>query len=188
MFWCDIENKVSNTSAFKHHEKCHNPDKKPACHSSTNSTYERYTSTRERWNLSREKWLDISSILFDDIQRTSDVLFTEEQYNNLFNIWVYMKSGNTLFKVYFLSGVNPIDNYIDGITQVCHDDWYKCSDDDTCQYENQYIYSNDCHPWWDFSLFPFFCKRIYENGQKSRYYKSENKRSEYIENIESECN
>ena len=45
-----------------------------------------------------------------------------------------MKSCNTLFKVYFLSSVNPIDNYIDGITQVRHNDWDKRSDNDACKY------------------------------------------------------
>lgn len=183
--WSNLHDKSPNISPLEYHEECGDSDESPVGNYTTNSSHDRYTTTCKWSYLCCYDWLDISGILLDDIECMFDIVLTQDEEDNLLDIWMKVESMNTISKIYCLSTIDPVDDNGSSLCDVLDDDWYQCPDDDTTEDEYDYIYPYECHPWWDFIPFSELDKGIHHHSNKSCYHEYKDNRRYRPESIES---
>lgn len=167
MIWESREEKMTDIFSFEYHEKTRDRNKSPFCYNSTDTTHDRYTIWCNCSDLVREKCLDISCILFDNIESMIDIIRFEEYIDESLNIGVKMKSLNSFDTIDFLSGICPVDNQSCSICEIVDDDRYERSDHDASEKENDDIDTEDGNPCGDLMFFTTIHQRIDEYGKKS---------------------
>ena len=182
----DTEDEFSDFSPLEYHEKCCHSNEKPIGNDSANSTHDRDTTTCQWWYLTRDDCLDTSCILLDDIESMSYIFLSEYEENDLLDIRIEMKSGNSFCEISLLGRIHPMDHERCRICDIVDHDWNQCPDNDTSEKKNSDIDRNDGHPGWNSIFFALVYEWAHENRQKSRYHNHYHNRREYIEDVQTD--
>jgi hypothetical protein len=169
----DLEEEFPDFLALEYHEKCRDPDKCPVRDSSPDSTHEGDTPCSDRSDLGRNDGLDITCILLDDIEGVFDVTLSEYEEYSFLDIGVELESSNSLSEIDCLCRICPVDDDIDRVGYIIHDDRYESPDNDTPEDKYDDINPNYWDPRGDIVPFSYFGERIDQYRDKSRYHEHE---------------
>lgn len=172
-----LEKELPETIALEHHEECRDSDESPVRYDTTYGADEWETAARERSYLCRHERLDIAGILLDEVEGMFDVILSEDQEDDTFDIWMKMKSLNSFFEVYRLRAIYPCDDKCRCLRYIVDDYRYQCPDDYSAEYEHDDIYTYECHPWWYTMTQSDIDKRIHHDSEKTcNKYEYDNRR------------
>lgn len=169
----NLHDEFSDIFPLEHHEECRDGNEPPVGNYTTYSRHYRYTTTCEWANLCCDNWLDIAGILLDDIEYVFDIVLTQDEEDDFLDIWMKIKSMNTITEIYSLRAIDPIDDYSCSISDVLDDNRYECPDNNTTKEKYNYIYPYECHPRWYSVFFTDINQGIHNHGDKSCYYENE---------------